>query len=133
MRSAVIIAAFASLVIAAIAPALAQTGAPSPDTTRAAGAARDPAYVGTWAENPGQCAIAQDSEGAPMVFTKDRFDQHETHCTFKRMSNHANEWIVTSECSVEGDSQVYEFGMSVADKQLTMLDDIGTKLYMRCE
>lgn len=132
MRSAVI-AALATLAFAAIAPALAQTDTPAPDTAQAAAAASDPAYVGTWAENPGQCANAQDSEDAPMVFTKDRFDQHEAHCTFTRTSNNANEWKVTSECSVEGDSQVYEFGMSVADKQLAMVDDAGTHLYARCE
>ena len=131
--SSAVIAALTALVITCTAPAFAQTDAPSPDRATAAAAASVPAYIGTWAENPGQCANAQDSGDAPKVFTKDGFDQHETHCTFTRMSNHANEWIVTSKCSVEGDIQVYEFGMSVAGTQLTLLDDVGTRLYTRCK
>ena len=137
MRSAIIIAALATLAFAGTAPAFAQTDAPTPKTEAAASPSVDtagnPLYVGTWADDPAQCSIAQDRENAPMVMAKDHFDQHESHCSFKSVSGHENEWKVTSECSVEGESQIYEFGMSVADKQLTMLDDAGTHLYARCE
>ncbi len=96
-------------------------------------AGKSTAYEGTWAEDPTQCGKEQDVEDAPMVMGRGRFDQHEAHCTFKSISGNANEWKVTAECSVEGDSQAYEFGMSVADKQLAMVDDAGTHIYARCE
>ena len=111
------------------APAAEEAAAPAP----AADASGEPAYAGTWAEDEAQCSKTQDVEDAPMVITKDRFDQHEAHCEFKSVSGNANEWKVTSECSVEGDKQTYEFGMSVADKKLAMVDDAGAHIYSRCE
>jgi hypothetical protein len=121
---------------AAPAPA-ADTPAPAADAPApaadAAPAAGEPAYIGTWADDPAQCSKPQDSDDAPMVITKDRFDQHEAHCEFTSVNGNANEWKVSSKCSVEGDEQVYEFGMSVADKSLAMVDDAGTHIYSRCE
>lgn len=99
----------------------------------AAPAAGDPAYVGTWSEDGAQCGVAQDLENAPMVIAKDRFDQHEAHCTFKSVSGNGNEWKVSATCSVEGDEQPYDFGMSVADNNLAMVDDAGSHVYKRCE
>jgi hypothetical protein len=107
--------------------------APAPAAPVADTGSGEPAYVGTWADDPAQCGKAQDTDEAPMVITKDRFDQHEAHCEFTSVSGNANEWKVTSKCSVEGDEQVYEFGMSVADKTLAMVDDAGTHIYSRCE
>ena len=111
------------------APATEEAAAPAAE----ADASGEPAYAGTWAEDEAQCSKTQDVEDAPMVITKDRFDQHEAHCEFKSVSGNANEWKVTSECSVEGDKQTYEFGMSVADKKLAMVDDAGAHIYSRCE
>ncbi len=107
--------------------------APAAEAPAAAAAAGEPAYIGTWADDPAQCSKAQDTEDAPMVISKDRFDQHEAHCEFTSVSGNGNEWKVTSKCSVEGDEQVYEFGMSVADKSLAMVDDAGTHIYAKCE
>ena len=108
-------------------PAAAETAAP------AASAEADAAYVGTWADDPAQCGKPQDTEDAPMVLGKDRFDQHEAHCTFSSVSGNGNEWKVSSKCSVEGDEQAYDFGLSLADKTLSMIDDAGTHTYTRCE
>ncbi|MEQ1578367.1 MAG: hypothetical protein ABL894_12015 [Hyphomicrobium sp.] len=148
MRS-IVIAAIASIAIACAAPALAQSDTPAADPAmpaastappasdaaapEAPAAAPEPAYVGTWADDPAQCGNAQDNEDAPMTVAKDRFDQHEAHCEFKSVSGNGNEWKVTSECSVEGDKQIYEFGMSLADGKLSMLDDAGTHVYARCQ
>lgn len=155
MRS-IVIAAIVSIAIACAGPAIAQTETPAADPAtpaastapaaseaaapqqatevapEAATAASEPAYVGTWADDPAQCGNTQDSEDAPMTIAKDRFDQHEAHCEFKSVSGNGNEWKVTSECSVEGDKQIYEFGMSLADEKLSMLDDAGTHVYARC-
>ncbi len=108
----------------------AESPAPAAEAAPPAG---EPAYIGTWADDPAQCSQPQDSEDAPMVITKERFDQHEAHCEFTSVSGNGNEWKVSSKCSVEGDEQVYEFGMSVADKSLAMVDDAGTHIYSRCE
>ena len=117
---------------AAPAPA-AEAPAPSADTPAAATVAGEPAYIGTWAEDSAQCSKPQDVQDAPMIMSKDRFDQHEAHCEFTSVSGNGNEWKVTSKCSVEGDEQPYEFGMSVADKNLAMVDDAGSHVYSKCE
>jgi nucleoid-associated protein YgaU len=115
---------------AAPAPAAEAPAAEAPAATAAAG---EPAYIGTWADNPDQCSKPQDVQDAPMIISKDRFDQHEAHCEFTSISGNGNEWKVTSKCTVEGDEQPYEFGMSVADKSLAMVDDAGTHVYAKCE
>jgi hypothetical protein len=115
------------------APAAADAPAAQPETPAPEAAAADaPAYVGTWAEDAGQCGKPQDDADAPMSVAKDRFDQHEGHCEFKSINGSGNEWKVTAECTVEGDKQPYEFGMSVADDKLAMVDDAGTHIYSRC-
>lgn len=53
--------------------------------------AADPAFVGTWGIDDAQCKIPQDKQGAPMVITKNGYDQHEAHCAFKKVSNNKNE------------------------------------------
>ena len=106
----------------------AEAAAPAAD----ASASAEPAYVGTWADNPEQCSKPQDDDDAPMIVAKNRFDQHEAHCEFTTVSANQDEWKVSAKCSVEGDEQPDDFGMSVAEKELTMIDDIGTQTYMRC-
>ena len=50
-----------------------------------AGAARadDPPFVGKWSLDPNYCSTVQEDQNAPLVIAKDRYDQHESHCTFK--------------------------------------------------
>lgn len=98
----------------------------------AAAASAEAAYAGTWADDAAQCVNAQDVEDAPMVISKDRFDQHEAHCEFTSVSGHGNEWKVSSKCSVQGDEQAYDFGMSLTGDKLTMIDDAGPHVYTRC-
>jgi hypothetical protein len=126
---------------AAPAPEATQDAAPAPaaeapaataDAPAATAAVGEPAYIGTWAEDSAQCSKPQDVQDAPMVISKDRFDQHEAHCEFTSISGNGNEWKVASKCSVEGDEQPYEFGMSVADKNLAMVDDAGSHVYTKC-
>lgn len=95
-------------------------------------ASAEAAYAGTWADDAAQCVNAQDVEDAPMVISKDRFDQHEAHCEFTSVSGHGNEWKVSSKCSVQGDEQAYDFGMSLTGDKLTMIDDAGPHVYTRC-
>ena len=137
----ILAACLCSLGLLCAVPASAQTPTAAPEVnapdTPAPTVAREPAaggaaYAGTWADEPAQCAKAQDVEDAPMVVTKDRFDQHEAHCEFTSVSGNGNEWKVSSKCSVEGDEQAYDFGMSLADDKLTMLDDAGSHVYTRC-
>jgi nucleoid-associated protein YgaU len=107
--------------------------APAAEAPAATATAGEPAYIGTWADSADQCGKPQDVQDAPMIISKDRFDQHEAHCEFTSISGNGNEWKVTSKCTVEGDEQPYEFGMSVADKSLAMVDDAGTHIYAKCE
>ena len=113
-------------------PAEAAPAAEAAPSDAAPAAAAEPAYVGTWSEDSAQCGVAQEMDNAPMVIAKDRFDQHEAHCEFTSVSGNGNEWKVSSKCSVEGDEQAYDFGMSLADDKLTMLDDAGSHVYTRC-
>ena len=44
--------------------------------------AADPAYVGTWASDLAQCKVPQERQEAPLVLSKDGYDQYETRCKF---------------------------------------------------
>lgn len=95
--------------------------------------AADAAYIGTWANDKAQCKIAQDKEGAPMVFTKDGYDQHETHCKFKSVDGKDNTWKVASECIVEGDAQKWDFTLMVDSDKMFMGDDTDGDELIRCK
>ena len=92
-----------------------------------------PAYVGTWADDAAQCAVAQDDQKAPMILTEKGFDQHEAHCTFDSVEPSGASWKVAAKCSVEGDEQTTDFTLSVTGDTLTMGDDSGTHDMMRCK
>ena len=64
--------------------------------------ADDAAFVGTWSLDPANCGAGQESENAPLVIAKDRYDQHESHCAFKSVKGGDGEWKIASECMVEG-------------------------------
>jgi len=95
--------------------------------------ADDPAYVGTWAGDLGQCKIAQDRQEAPLILSKDRYDQHEAHCTFKTVDGKDNEFKITSSCVVEGDQQPYDFKLTVSGDTLTVADDTGARDLLKCK
>jgi hypothetical protein len=99
----------------------------------AAALADDPAFVGTWSLDPAQCGTAQDSQNAPLVIAKDRYDQHESHCTFKSVDGGNNEWKITSECTVEGSATPYDFALTLSGDTLTVTDSGGPRDFLRCK
>ena len=73
-----------------------------------AGTAHAQSYVGTWGANPVQCLVNQGLQGAPMIVRRNRYDQHETHCTFVNIRKSGREsWRVRARCTVEGDRQMH--------------------------
>ena len=101
----------------------------------AAGAtlAADAAYVGTWGMAADQCKLPQDAEGAPFLFAKDRYDQHEAHCTFKSVTPEGAAFKIAAECSVEGDTQPQDFTVTVSGNTLTWSDGTGALDLTRCK
>lgn len=92
-----------------------------------------PAYVGTWASQPSQCAVDQSMQAAPMIMARNRYDQHEAHCSFASVrKSGVDTWRVQARCSVEGDSQKHAFTMKVDGGRLTMRDATGTRTLTRC-
>lgn len=96
------------------------------------GAARAQAYFGTWASQPAQCKIGQDRQNAPMVMTRDGYDQHETHCTFNSVRQKGSSWVARAACTVEGDTQTMTLTLSVDNDRLTMRDERGARVMQRC-
>ncbi|HET9231308.1 MAG TPA: hypothetical protein VFO00_08460 [Vitreimonas sp.] len=87
-------------------------------------------FAGTWAEDVAGCAIPQESQGAPYVFTIDRYDQHEAHCSFSNVvAVGENEWRIGAACTVEGDEQRTAFDLSLDGDVLTI---DGRQRLVRC-
>mgnify|MGYP001348430211 CR=1 FL=1 len=101
----------------------------------ATGAARaaDPAYVGTWASDLAQCKIGQERQEAPLVLSKDGYDQHETHCRFTSVEGGDGEWKVKSDCTVEGSAEAYDFTLTVSGDTLTVTDEAGSRDLLLCQ
>lgn len=94
--------------------------------------AETPSYVGTWASDIAQCEVEQDRPEAPLVMQEKRYDQHETHCTFKSISGKNNEWNVKAGCQVEGSGEPYDFTLTVSGNTLTVTDEFGARDLLRC-
>jgi hypothetical protein len=101
--------------------------------TAVAAEAADAPYVGTWGIDTEHCMVAQDQEGAPYVFRKDGYDQHEAHCTFKTVTHSGNDYKFTSECVVEGDVQSDDIVITISGDKLTWGDGSGAPDLMRCK
>ena len=95
--------------------------------------AGDAPYVGTWALNIANCRAAQDSQDAPLVIAKDRYDQHEVHCTFKSVTGKDGDYKVAGDCTVEGNAQSYDFMLTVSGDTLTVTDEAGARDFLRCK
>lgn len=95
--------------------------------------AQDPAYVGTWASDLAQCKVGQDRQEAPLVLSKDGYDQHETHCKFTSIDGTDGEWKVQSDCTVEGAAQPYAFTLTVSGDTLTITDEAGSRDLLLCK
>ncbi|WP_072391696.1 hypothetical protein [Hyphomicrobium sp. CS1GBMeth3] len=94
--------------------------------------AADPAYVGTWASDLAQCKVGQDRQEAPLVLSRDGYDQHETHCKFTSVEGADGDWKVKSNCTVEGDAQPYDFTLTVSGDTLTVTDEAGSRDLLLC-
>jgi hypothetical protein len=89
-----------------------------------------PVFIGTWAVTASQCALPQESENAPYIFTADGFDQHEAHCDFSSIVPMTeNEFRVGATCTVEGDEQRTAFDLTRAGDTLRIADG---ELLTRC-
>jgi hypothetical protein len=93
----------------------------------------EPAYVGTWASDLAQCKVGQEKQEAPLVFSKDGYDQYETHCKFKSATASEEEWKVSADCTVEGNAQPYDFTLTVSGDTLTFTDTTGARDLLRCQ
>lgn len=94
--------------------------------------ASEPAYVGTWARDIAQCAVPQEQEGAPMVFSNKGYDQHEAHCMFKSVTGEGSVWKISAVCSVQGDTQDLNFSLSLDGENLKIIDERGPQVLVRC-
>lgn len=95
--------------------------------------ADDAPYVGTWALDIANCKAPQDSQDAPLVIAKDRYDQHEVHCTFKSVSAKDSDYKIAGDCMVEGNPQSYDFTLTVSGDTLTFTDEAGARDFLRCK
>jgi hypothetical protein len=95
--------------------------------------ADDAPYVGTWALNVANCKVAQDSQDAPLVIAKDRYDQHEVHCAFKSVTEKDGDYRIAGDCTVEGNPQAYDFTLTVSGDTLTFTDEAGARDFLRCK
>jgi hypothetical protein len=78
-------------------------------------------FAGTWAEDLAGCALPQEQQGAPYVFTVEGYDQHEAHCSFSNVVPMGeNEWRIGAACTVEGDEQRTAFDLSLDGDVLTI-------------
>lgn len=90
-------------------------------------------FVGKWALDPANCGVAQESENAPLIIAKDRYDQHESHCAFKSVDGGNGEWKIASECTVEGSAMPYDFSLTLSGDTLTFTDSGGPRDFLRCK
>lgn len=95
--------------------------------------ADDAPYVGTWSLDPANCQAGQESENAPLVIAKDRYDQHESHCTFKSVTTKDSDSKVAAECTAEGAPLTYDFTLTVSGDTLTFTDTGGARDFLRCK
>ena len=109
-----------ALVIAALVGSISARAEPAP-------------FVGTWSLDPTNCSAGQETQDAPLVITKDRYDQHESHCTFKSVEAKDSDWKITSDCMIEGSATPYDFALTVSGDTLTFTDSGGGRDFLRCK
>ncbi len=95
--------------------------------------AQTPGFAGTWAEDLANCKTPQERSNAPLILTAKGLDQHETHCKFTSVKAGGDgEWKVFGTCTVEGDKQDTQMGLTVSGDTLTIQDDAGSRDLLRC-
>lgn len=95
--------------------------------------AEEAPYVGTWALEVANCGKPQEDKDAPLVIAKDRYDQHEVHCTFKSVEAKGGDYKIAGDCMVEGNPQAYDFTLTVSGDTLTFTDEAGARDFLRCK
>lgn len=114
--------------------AAAATGLLASALIATAKAADAPPFIGTWSLDPADCSAGQESENAPLVIGKERYDQHESHCAFKSVENENDgDWKIAADCTVEGSSVPYDFTLTVSGDTLTFTDTGGPRDFLRCK
>jgi hypothetical protein len=98
-----------------------------------AASADDAPYACTWALDVATCKTPQESQDAPLVIAKDRYDQHEVHCTFKSVTPKDSDYSIAGDCMVEGNAQSYDFTLTVSGDTLTITDEAGARDFLRCK
>ena len=90
-------------------------------------------YAGTWAADLANCIWAQCGGDAPLILTEKGYDQHEAHCRFTSVKPAGGgEWKAAAECSVEGDTQAMDVGITVSGDTLTLTEGGGSRDLLRC-
>ena len=95
--------------------------------------AGDVPYAGTWGVDAEHCKVAQDQVGAPYIFTKNGYDQHEAHCTFKTVNRDGDAFKFTYGCMVEGDMQSDDTVITISGDTLMWDDGSVAPSLMRCK
>ena len=93
------------------------------------------AIYGTWGADEAQCNKPQGVYEAPFIIEENRFDQHETHCDLTFTDAERAGWMMTMDCSVEGDRQVITEWIAVLDGELVRGREEGNRqarFFMRC-
>ena len=99
----------------------------------ASASAADQDFTGTWSLDPANCSAGQENQNAPLVMTKERYDQHESHCAFKSVEGGNGEWKIAAECTVEGGQMPYDFSLTLSGDTLTFTDSGGPRDFLRCK
>lgn len=95
--------------------------------------AADAPYVGTWASDLAQCKVPQERQEAPLVLSKNGYDQYETHCKFTSVEGVDSDWKIKSDCTVDGSAQPYDFTLTVSGDTLTVTDETGSRDLLLCK
>jgi hypothetical protein len=61
------------------------------------------------------------------AFAKDRYDQHEVHCTFKSVTEKDGDYKVAGDCTVEGNAKSYDFTLTASGDILTFTAEAGAR------
>jgi hypothetical protein len=90
-------------------------------------------FAGKWGRDAAQCALAQDAEDAPMVFTESGYDQHETHCSFNSVTEwEAGVWNAIGACTAEGAEQPTNIVLAIEGDRLTINPGVAPQELVRC-
>jgi hypothetical protein len=97
-----------------------------------------PPYVGMWSKRMEHCSTEQKRPGAPMIMTDKGFDQHDLHCTFRKMeptaalAPGAATWKMEADCTYGSAQRPMQATISVLGDTLTLVDRGGSNELKKC-